>query len=186
MHQYFEVMALALRTLKCDHFAFGVCSLKHDVISCSDFLTNFSYKSMKPYFVNVPGFKIITICFRENLLFVLCLVRFGAIFPRSCTSQGHLTLSKIKFYNNISQEYPAVSQLTMTVFTRRQSAYLNFNSKCAFLIKIRKTIFWTVCTPNHIAMRNLKCTSQMMVQRCFPVTHLANHAAKSLHECPDL
>ena len=37
MHQYFEHMALALRTLKSDNFAFGVCSLKHDVISCSDF-----------------------------------------------------------------------------------------------------------------------------------------------------
>ena len=33
MHQYVEAMALALRTLKSDHFAFGVCSLKHDVIS---------------------------------------------------------------------------------------------------------------------------------------------------------
>ena len=38
MHKYFEVMALALRTLKSDNFAFGLCSLKHDVIGCSDFL----------------------------------------------------------------------------------------------------------------------------------------------------
>ena len=42
MHQYFEVMALALQTLKSYHFAFGVCSLKHDVISCFNFLTNVS------------------------------------------------------------------------------------------------------------------------------------------------
>ena len=43
MHQYFEIIALALRTLKSDHeVAFGVCSLKHDMISCSDFHTNFS------------------------------------------------------------------------------------------------------------------------------------------------
>ena len=42
MHQYFEIMALALQTFKSDHFAFGVCSLKHDMIRCSDFLTNFS------------------------------------------------------------------------------------------------------------------------------------------------
>ena len=42
MHQYFEIMALAMRTLKSDHFAFGVCSLKHDIIRCSDSLTNFS------------------------------------------------------------------------------------------------------------------------------------------------
>ena len=43
MHQYFEVMhALALRTLKSDNFAFEVCSHKHDMISCSVFLTNFS------------------------------------------------------------------------------------------------------------------------------------------------
>ena len=63
---------------------------------------------------------------------------------------------------------------------------LNFNSKCAFWIKIRKMVFWTVCMPNHIAMHNLKCAFQKMVQRCFPVTHLANHATKSLYECPDL
>ena len=47
---------------------------------------------------------------------------------------------------------------------------LHFNSKCAFWIKIWKTVFWTVCTPNHIAMHNLKCAFQMTVQRCFPVT----------------
>ena len=63
---------------------------------------------------------------------------------------------------------------------------LNFNSKCAFWIKIRKTVFLTVCTPNHITMRNLKCAFQMTVERCFPVTHLANHAAKSLYECRPL
>ena len=43
MHQYFEVIALALRTLKSDNFAYGVYSLKHDVITCSNFLTNFSF-----------------------------------------------------------------------------------------------------------------------------------------------
>ena len=41
MHQYFEVLALALRTLKSDHFAFGVCSLKNDVIMQ---LLQFSHK----------------------------------------------------------------------------------------------------------------------------------------------
>ena len=39
--------------------------------------------------------------------------------------------------------------------------------------------------PNYIAMRHLKCAFQMTVQRCFQVTHLANHTAKSLYECPD-
>ena len=63
---------------------------------------------------------------------------------------------------------------------------LNFNSKCAFWFKIRKTVFWTVCTPNYIATRHLKCAFQMTVWRCFQVTHLANHAVKSLYECPDL
>ena len=33
---------------------------------------------------------------------------------------------------------------------------LNFNSRCASWIKIRKTIFWTVCTPNHVANRDLR------------------------------
>ena len=42
LHQYFEIMALALRTLKSDNFVFGVSSLKHDMIRCSDFHTNFS------------------------------------------------------------------------------------------------------------------------------------------------
>ena len=51
-NQYFEVMALALRTLKSDHFAFRVCSLKHDVISCSNFLTNFSLSSVA---IRVPN-----------------------------------------------------------------------------------------------------------------------------------
>ena len=37
MHQYFEVMALALRTLKSDNFAYGVYSLKHDVITLLKF-----------------------------------------------------------------------------------------------------------------------------------------------------
>ena len=63
---------------------------------------------------------------------------------------------------------------------------LNLNSKCAFWIKIWKTVVWTVCTPNYIAMHHLKCAFQMTVWRCFQVTHLANHAAKSLYECPDL
>ena len=63
---------------------------------------------------------------------------------------------------------------------------LNFNLKCASWIKIRKTVFWTVCTPNHVEMRNLKCAFQITVLRCFRVTHLANHAAKSLYEWLDL
>ena len=48
---------------------------------------------------------------------------------------------------------------------------LNSNSKCAFWIKIRKTVFWTVCTPNHIAMRNLKCAFQMMVRTMIWIAH---------------
>ena len=35
--------------------------------------------------------------------------------------------------------------------------------KCAIQMMIRMTVFWTVCMPNHIAMRNLKCAIQMMV-----------------------
>ena len=41
-----NIMTLALRTLKSDHFAFGVCSLKHDMIRCSDFLPNFSLQAI--------------------------------------------------------------------------------------------------------------------------------------------
>ena len=47
-------------------------------------------------------------------------------------------------------------------------------------------VFWTVCTPNYIAMHHLKCALEMTVRRCFLVTHLANHTAESPYECPDL
>ena len=63
---------------------------------------------------------------------------------------------------------------------------LNCDSRCASWIKIRNTVFWTVCTPNHVEICDLRCASQITVQRCFPVTILANHAAKSLCEWLDL
>ena len=59
---------------------------------------------------------------------------------------------------------------------------LNKNSKYAFWIKIQNT----QNMPNHVAKRNLKCASQITVQRCFPVTILANHATKSVYERLDL
>ena len=59
---------------------------------------------------------------------------------------------------------------------------LNYHLNCAFWMIIWKTVFWTVCTPNYIAMTRF----QMTVRRCFPFTHLSNHAAKSPYECPDL
>ena len=40
-----------------------------------------------------------------------------------------------------------------------------------FELKIRKTVFWTVCTPNHIVMRNLKCAIQMMVRTIIWIAH---------------
>ena len=51
---------------------------------------------------------------------------------------------------------------------------------------IRMTVFWTGCMQIYIAMINLNCAIQMMVRRCFLVTHLSNHAAKSPYECLDL
>ena len=67
-------------------------------------------------------------------------------------------------------------------------------AKCVFWILIRDAHFElkfkirkkTVCMPNHVAKRNLKCASQITVQRCFPVTILANHATKSVYEWLDL
>ena len=46
---------------------------------------------------------------------------------------------------------------------------LNRDSRCASWITIRNTVFWTVCTPNHVEMRNwktpldrdLRCASQI-------------------------
>ena len=59
---------------------------------------------------------------------------------------------------------------------------LNFNSKCAFELKFERQYFGPcVCQSHHDA-----CAFQMTVRRCFPDTHLANHAAKSPYECPDL
>ena len=49
---------------------------------------------------------------------------------------------------------------------------LNRDSRCASWITIRNTVFWTVCTPNHVEIRDLRCTSQITVQGCFWVTHL--------------
>ena len=49
---------------------------------------------------------------------------------------------------------------------------LNRDSRCASWITIRNTVFWTVCTPNHVEIRDLRCASQITVQRCFRVTHL--------------
>ena len=63
---------------------------------------------------------------------------------------------------------------------------LNDHSNCAIWMIIRMMAFWTVCTQNYIAMRNLKCATQMTVRRCFPVMYLSNHAVKSLYECLDL
>ena len=75
---------------------------------------------------------------------------------------------------------------TLRLFSHKSKVRnFNFNLKCAFWIKIRKTVFWIVCTPIYIAMRHLKCAFKMTVRRCFPVTHLANHTAKSPNECPD-
>ena len=49
---------------------------------------------------------------------------------------------------------------------------LNRDSRCASWIMIRNTVFWTMCTPNHVEIRDLRCASQITVQRCFRVTHL--------------
>ena len=46
--------------------------------------------------------------------------------------------------------------VAMTVFTQEE--------KCAIWMIIQMTVFWTVCTQNYIAMRNLKCAIQMMVR----------------------
>ena len=40
-----------------------------------------------------------------------------------------------------------------------------------------------VCTQISITKAIMNCAIQMMVQRCFTVTHLSNYAAKSPYEC---
>ena len=68
----------------------------------------------------------------------------------------------------------------MTVFTRRKVHILNFNLKCAFWIKIQKTVFWTMCTPNHIAMRNLKWRSRGVFQLHISQIMQRNHCMNAL------
>ena len=61
---------------------------------------------------------------------------------------------------------------------------LNFNSKCAFWIKIRKTVVWTGVRQNHIAMRNLRCAVQMMIRMTvFWTVCTPNHIAISNLKC---
>ena len=36
----------------------------------------------------------------------------------------------------------------------------NRDSRCASWITIRNTVFWTVCTPNHIEIRDLRCVTR--------------------------
>ena len=47
-------------------------------------------------------------------------------------------------------------------------------------------VFWPVCTQISITKCNLNCAIQVMVRRCFAVTHLSNHTVKSSCECLDL
>ena len=37
---------------------------------------------------------------------------------------------------------------------------LNRDSRCASWITIRNTVFWTVCTPNHVEIRDLRCVTR--------------------------
>ena len=74
-------------------------------------------------------------------------------------------------------------RVILSVFTRGQ--------KCAIRMIIRVNgillkVFWPVCTQISITRGNLNCAIEMMVRRCFPVTHLSNHAAKLPYECFDV
>ena len=37
---------------------------------------------------------------------------------------------------------------------------LNCDSRCASWITIQNTLFWTVCTPNHVEIRDLRCVTR--------------------------
>ena len=92
-----------------------------------------------------------------------------------------------KAEQHISSMYICFGFIRIWLFSHESKVRnLNDHSSCEFWMIIRMTVFWTVCTQNYIAMRNLKCAIQMMVRRCFPVTHLSNYAAKSPYECLDL
>ena len=66
--------------------------------------------------------------------------------------------------------------------------------KCVFWILIRNANFesklerlywWIVCTPNHIAMRNLSKSGafQITVQRCFPELYAISETSRSINHC---
>ena len=66
-------------------------------------------------------------------------------------------------------------------------AQFNYHSNCAIWIIIRMTVFWTMCMPNHIAMRNLECDDgpDHHLNCAFQITHrdviLCTHGPKYRH-----
>ena len=97
---------------------------------------------------------------------------------------GHWRVEEVTQDHSPRQHWWVV--ITLTVFTREQSAQFELSFELRILNYHSKDSILTVCMPNYIAMRHLKCAIKMTVQRCFPVTHLSNHAAKSPYECLDL
>ena len=71
---------------------------------------------------------------------------------------------------------------TMTVFTWEQKcAILILISKCAISMIIRMTVFWTMCTQNYIAMRNLNCAIWMIKDHHLNCAFQITHRDVSLH-----
>ena len=82
-------------------------------------------------------------------------------------------MTQNKDNTTLSCAHNTVTQcLSKTVFTRRQSAYFESWFEMRILNHDSKYGIWTVCTPNHVEIRDLRCASQITVQRCFRVMHL--------------
>ena len=68
-------------------------------------------------------------------------------------------------------------QASLSAFTWEQSAKFEWSCELRIILMM---VFWP-CVYKQISITkgNLNCAIQIMVRRCFPVTHLSNHAANS-------
>ena len=69
---------------------------------------------------------------------------------------------------------------------RNREGVFTWGQKCTIRMIIRvtvilMTVFWPVCMQISITKANLNCAIQMMVRRCFPVTHISQIMQRNRH-----
>ena len=111
-------------------------------------------------------------------------------WPSACMTSWVLSvttcMTAASSYSSLGARYGHIItyySYTKRVFTREQSAKFEWSFELRIILM---TVFWPVCMQITITKGHLNCAIQMMVQWCFPVTLLSNHAANSLYEFLDL